>query len=139
MPVAARKESAFLFDLDGTLIDSVYQHVIAWREALEQVGVSLAVWKIHRRIGMSGGLFVTALRRELEAQVHDDEDDAFYIVEGEMTFIFGEALAKASPGPFVLVPPGVEHGFRNEGAQPVRMLNIHAPAGFDRRIGLGDP
>src|ERR687893_1916444 len=59
------KDSAFLFDLDGTLIDSVYQHVIAWREALAQVGVSLAVWKIHRRIGMSGGLFVTALQREL--------------------------------------------------------------------------
>ena len=66
MPVDARRESAFLFDLDGTLIDSVYQHVIAWREALEEVGVSLAVWKIHRRIGMSGGLFVTALTRELE-------------------------------------------------------------------------
>ena len=46
---------AFLFDLDGTLIDSVYQHVIAWREALEEVGINLAVWKIHRRIGMSGG------------------------------------------------------------------------------------
>jgi len=56
------RQPAFLFDLDGTLIDSVYQHVIAWREALEQVGVSLAVWKLHRRIGMSGGLFVTALR-----------------------------------------------------------------------------
>jgi HAD superfamily hydrolase (TIGR01509 family) len=56
---------AFLFDLDGTLIDSVYQHVIAWREALEEVDVSLSVWKIHRRIGMSGGLFVTALLREL--------------------------------------------------------------------------
>jgi HAD superfamily hydrolase (TIGR01509 family) len=70
--MTARKESAFLFDLDGTLIDSVYQHVISWREALEQVGVSLAVWKIHRRIGMSGGLFVTALRREL-GEVLDDE------------------------------------------------------------------
>ena len=62
----AQRESAFLFDLDGTLIDSVYQHVIAWREALEEVGVSLAVWKLHRRIGMSGGLFVTALQRELD-------------------------------------------------------------------------
>jgi HAD superfamily hydrolase (TIGR01509 family) len=67
-----RKDSAFLFDLDGTLIDSVYQHVIAWREALEQVGLSLAVWKIHRRIGMSGGLFVTALRRELGAELSDE-------------------------------------------------------------------
>lgn len=63
--MTARKESAFLFDLDGTLIDSVYQHVIAWREALQQVDLSIAVWKIHRRVGMSGGLFVTALRREL--------------------------------------------------------------------------
>jgi HAD superfamily hydrolase (TIGR01509 family) len=69
--VSDRKESAFLFDLDGTLIDSVYQHVIAWREALEEVGLSLAVWKIHRRIGMSGGLFVTALRRELGDQLDD--------------------------------------------------------------------
>jgi HAD superfamily hydrolase (TIGR01509 family) len=67
-----RKDSAFLFDLDGTLIDSVYQHVIAWREALEELGVSLAVWKIHRRIGMSGGLFVTALRRELGDQLDDE-------------------------------------------------------------------
>jgi HAD superfamily hydrolase (TIGR01549 family) len=64
-----RDVPSFLFDLDGTLIDSVYQHVIAWREALEQIGVSLAVWKLHRRIGMSGGLFVTALLRELETDL----------------------------------------------------------------------
>jgi HAD superfamily hydrolase (TIGR01509 family) len=69
MPMDPQRESAFLFDLDGTLIDSVYQHVIAWREALEQVGVSLAVWKLHRRIGMSGGLFVSALQRELEVEL----------------------------------------------------------------------
>jgi HAD superfamily hydrolase (TIGR01549 family) len=55
---------AFLFDLDGTLIDSVYQHVIAWREALGAIGIDLSVWRIHRRIGMSGGLFVRALVRE---------------------------------------------------------------------------
>src|SRR2546426_10470180 len=55
---------AFLFDLDGTLVDSVYQHVLAWREALESVGIELSVWRIHRRIGMSGGLFVNALFRE---------------------------------------------------------------------------
>jgi HAD superfamily hydrolase (TIGR01509 family) len=55
---------AFLFDLDGTLIDSVYQHVIAWRSALAGLGIDLSVWRIHRRIGMSGGLFVTALLRE---------------------------------------------------------------------------
>jgi HAD superfamily hydrolase (TIGR01509 family) len=56
---------AFLFDLDGTLIDSVYQHVLAWHEALEELGLSLGVWRIHRRIGMSGGLLVQALSREI--------------------------------------------------------------------------
>ncbi len=60
---------AFLFDLDGTLVDSVYQHVLAWREALEEAGIALAVWRIHRRIGMSGGLFVQALLREPGHQV----------------------------------------------------------------------
>ena len=59
-----RRGPAFLFDLDGTLVDSVYQHVLAWREALEQGGIELAVWRIHRRIGMSGGLFLDGLARE---------------------------------------------------------------------------
>ena len=69
MSVEGPAQPSFLFDLDGTLIDSVYQHVVAWREALAQVGINLAVWKIHRRIGMSGGLFVTALARELETEL----------------------------------------------------------------------
>jgi len=55
---------AFLFDLDGTLVDSVYQHVLAWREALEREGIELSVWRIHRKIGMSGGLFAQGLLRE---------------------------------------------------------------------------
>ena len=64
---------AFLFDLDGTLIDSVYQHVIAWRTALEAIGIDLSVWRIHRRIGMSGGLFVHALLRETGRSLSPDE------------------------------------------------------------------
>ena len=64
---------AFLFDLDGTLVDSVYQHVLAWREALEQAGLPLAVWRIHRRIGMSGGLFVNALARETSRTLTAEE------------------------------------------------------------------
>lgn len=64
---------AFIFDLDGTLVDSVYQHVLAWREALEETGIELAVWRIHRRIGMSGGLFVHALLRETGHQVTAEE------------------------------------------------------------------
>ncbi len=64
---------AFLFDLDGTLVDSVYQHVLAWREALEKGGIELAVWRIHRRIGMSGGLFVHALSRETGCHLTKEE------------------------------------------------------------------
>ncbi len=63
------RSTAFLFDLDGTLVDSVYQHVLAWREALEHVGIELSVWRIHRRIGMSGGLFVNALLRETDVSL----------------------------------------------------------------------
>ena len=59
-----QKRNAFLFDLDGTLVDSVYHHVLAWRDALDQTGIELSVWRIHRKIGMSGGLFVNALMRE---------------------------------------------------------------------------
>jgi len=86
------------------------------------------------------GIIEIAPGRELEAHAHGDEDDAFYILEGEMTFFFGDEdeEAVAPPGTFVLVPPGVRHGFRNPGPGPVRMLNVHAPAGFDRRIGLED-
>jgi HAD superfamily hydrolase (TIGR01549 family) len=66
---------AFLFDLDGTLVDSVYQHVLAWREALEEMGIDLAVWRIHRRIGMSGGLFVNALLRETRFDITEKKAD----------------------------------------------------------------
>ena len=56
---------AFLFDLDGTLVDSVYNHVRAWHLALREEGIELSVWRIHRKIGMSGGLFTHQLLREL--------------------------------------------------------------------------
>jgi mannose-6-phosphate isomerase-like protein (cupin superfamily) len=85
------------------------------------------------------GIIEIAAGRVLDVHVHADEDDAFYILEGEMTFTFPDGEdAAAPPGTFVLVPPGIPHGFRNDGKRPVRMLNIHAPAGFDRRIGLPD-
>ena len=72
---AAGPGPALLFDLDGTLVDSVYQHVLAWREALERAGISLAVWRIHRRIGMSGGLLVNALLRETGQPVTREQTD----------------------------------------------------------------
>ena len=60
----AHDRTAFVFDLDGTLVDSVYQHVLAWQEALQSEGVQLSVWRIHRKIGMSGGLLTNILLRE---------------------------------------------------------------------------
>jgi HAD superfamily hydrolase (TIGR01509 family) len=64
---------AFLFDLDGTLIDSVYQHVLAWREALHEMGIELSTWRIHRRVGMSDGLILTALQRETGRRLSQEE------------------------------------------------------------------
>ncbi len=64
---------ALLFDLDGTLVDSVHQHVLAWRDALEEARIELSVWRIHRRIGMSGGLFVNALIRETGVTLTPEE------------------------------------------------------------------
>ena|SRR5947209_3316976 len=58
-------EPALLFDLDGTLIDSVYQHISAWGEVFRENRIYVPLWKIHRRIGMSGQLFVPMLLREI--------------------------------------------------------------------------
>jgi HAD superfamily hydrolase (TIGR01549 family) len=60
----ARTQTSFLFDLDGTLVDSVYDHVLAWHDALLEEGFDVSVWRLHRKIGMSGGLFTKALARE---------------------------------------------------------------------------
>ena len=67
----ARHQTSFLFDLDGTLVDSVYQHVLAWREALDEEGIELSVWRIHRKIGMSGGLFTNMLLRETGLEIEE--------------------------------------------------------------------
>ncbi|WNL46671.1 HAD family hydrolase [Dyella sp. BiH032] len=68
----SRPRTAFLFDLDGTLVDSVYQHVLAWKEALDAEGVELSVWRIHRKIGMSGGLFTNILLRETGLEITEE-------------------------------------------------------------------
>jgi HAD superfamily hydrolase (TIGR01549 family) len=67
-----RSPTAFIFDLDGTLVDSVYQHVLAWREALETEGIELSVWRIHRKIGMSGGLLTHMMLRETGIELTAD-------------------------------------------------------------------
>jgi mannose-6-phosphate isomerase-like protein (cupin superfamily) len=65
---------------------------------------------------------------------HVGEDDSFYVLEGELTMLAAGEEVVAGPGTFVLVPPGVEHTFANRGDAVVRFLNVHAPAGFDRRL-----
>jgi HAD superfamily hydrolase (TIGR01509 family) len=87
MSDGAAAGTAFLFDLDGTLVDSVYQHVLAWREALEKVGIELAVWRIHRRVGMSGGLMANAILRETGHAVTDEE-------AGRLLRLHAEAYAR---------------------------------------------
>ncbi len=74
---------AFLFDLDGTLVDSVYQHVLAWREATQAAGIELPVWRIHRQIGMSGGLMLHALWRETGRPVSKDEAERIQLAHAE--------------------------------------------------------
>src|SRR5215468_11272343 len=64
--------AGFLFDLDGTLVDSVYQHVLSWHDALSAEGIELSIWRIHRRIGMSGGLFTNALLRETDIEMSEE-------------------------------------------------------------------
>ena len=73
-----------------------------------------------------------------DPHVHAAEDDVFYILEGELIFVLGDREVPAPAGTFVLVPPGVEHTFRNRQQEPTRVLNVHAPAGFDRRLLGGD-
>ena len=70
--VMTRTATAFLFDLDGTLVDSVYQHVLAWKSALDQEGIDLSVWRIHRKVGMSGGLFTNILLRETGLDITEE-------------------------------------------------------------------
>jgi len=66
--------------------------------------------------------------------VHVDEDDAFYMLEGELVFTVEDEEIEATPGTFLLVPPGLRHDFANRTNSVARFLNVHAPAGFDLRI-----
>lgn len=89
------ESSAFLFDLDGTLVDSVYQHVLAWREATQAAGIELPVWRIHRQIGMSGGLMLAALARETGRPVSKE-------IAERIQRVHAESYAKQAPSLRVL-------------------------------------
>src|SRR5215212_5726028 len=90
------RQSAFVFDLDGTLVDSVYPHVLAWKEALRAVGVELDVWRIHRRIGMSGGLMANAILRETGRAVTRAEGQKLLDLHREAYVRQAQAIAPLS-------------------------------------------
>jgi len=129
-----RKGPAFLFDLDGTLVDSVYQHVLAWREALEQAGIELAVWRIHRRIGMSGGLFLDALGRETGRRL--SAEDVTRIQQTHAT-VFKRQVSTVRPLPGAVdllaylsrsrVPWAIATSGRLESARPLLEMLTVAP------------
>ena len=121
-------QQAFLFDLDGTLIDSVYQHVLAWREALEAGGIHLAVWRIHRQIGMSGGLFVNALARETGHSVSAEQAERIHQVHGE-AFKRYASQVRALPGAQELLAyltrAGVPWAIATSGRHESARLSLH--------------
>ena len=113
--------TALIFDLDGTLVDTVYAHVFAWQRALAERGMAIDGWRIHRRIGMSGGLFTRAVGRELGRALDDTEAHALQDRHGEL---FREMLPerRALPGAVSLLAAlragGVVHGIATSGRRP---------------------
>jgi HAD superfamily hydrolase (TIGR01549 family) len=119
-------KTSFLFDLDGTLVDSVYQHVLAWREALAAEGIDLSVWRIHRKIGMSGGLFNSMLLRETGYHIDPERIDRLRRLHAAA---FNRAAAEIQPLPGARellsyltqaeVPWAIATSGRTETARPV--------------------
>ena len=89
-------QTSFLFDLDGTLVDSVYQHVLAWNQALDAEGIKLSVWRIHRKIGMSGGLLTNMLLRETGLEIDSDRIERLQLLH---TQAYIRLSAKVQPLP----------------------------------------
>jgi HAD superfamily hydrolase (TIGR01509 family) len=112
---------ALIFDLDGTLVDTVYAHVFAWQRALGECGMSIDGWRIHRRIGMSGGLFTRAVAREIGRELTDAEAEDVQDRHGEL---FRELLPDRRPLPGArdlladLRAREVTHGIGTSGRRP---------------------
>jgi HAD superfamily hydrolase (TIGR01509 family) len=105
----ARSDVSFIFDLDGTLVDSVYQHVMAWQEALQAEHINLSMWRIHRRIGMSGGLFTGMLLREVDVMISPALLDKLQTHHSE---VYGRLVRSVRPLPGAM--PLLEHLMRTE-------------------------
>jgi HAD superfamily hydrolase (TIGR01509 family) len=120
---------AFIFDLDGTLVDTVYAHVVAWQLALEEAGIFVDGWRIHRRIGMSGGLFTRALAREIGRPLSDAEQESLPQRHGE---IYLELVPQRRPLPGAraliraLHDGGVPFGIATSGVHPEIDASLNA-------------
>ncbi len=112
---------ALIFDLDGTLIDTVYAHVFAWQRALAEAGMAIDGWRVHRRIGMSGGLFTRAVARELGREISPQEAETLQRRHSEL---FRQFLPERRPLPgavellWHLRTAGIPHGIATSGSRP---------------------
>ena len=126
--------TALVFDLDGTLVDTVYAHVFAWQRAFAEEGLPIDGWRIHRRVGMSGGLFTRAAAREVGRDLSGDEAEALQRRHGEL---FRELLPERRPLPGAvdvlrdLREGGITHGIATSGRRPEIDASLEA-------LGVGD-
>ncbi len=112
---------ALIFDLDGTLVDTVYPHVVAWQQALEEAGMTIDGWRIHRRIGMSGGLFTRAVSREVGRPLSPAQAEALQKRHGEIFRALAQTR-RALPGAVQLLERlrelNVPHAIATSGRHP---------------------
>ena len=64
------------------------------------------------------------------------EDDAFYVLEGTMSFLIEGEWVDCPKGSFVLAPAGATHDFQNRGTSRAGVLNLSAPGGFEQNMGM---
>jgi HAD superfamily hydrolase (TIGR01509 family) len=109
---------AVIFDLDGTLVDTVYGHTLAWQRVLAEAGLHIQGWKIHRLIGMSGGLLTRAAGHEIGRELGEDEVERLQQRHGE---VYRALLPERRPLPGAvellrhLRENGIAHGIATSG------------------------
>lgn len=128
-----RVKTSFIFDLDGTLVDSVYQNVMAWKAAFDAEGISLAMWRIHRKIGMSGGLFLDQMYREIGVRIDSEQANRLQTKHAET---YEKLQAQISPlsGAHELLESltasGLSWAIATSGKMKTAQMNLDA-LGFD--------
>ncbi len=114
---------ALIFDLNRTLVDTVYAHALSWQIAFAEAGIPIEGWRLHRRLGMSGGLFTRTVARELNRTIMAQELDVLYKCYAQL---FNQFLPKPVPLPGAvellrfLRESGVCHGIATWNRRPHR-------------------